>query len=253
MLAAQADAAGVARIGIDIDRLGKAKRQAGQAARLSPHAMDDLVHLRKVVRRGQLFVRINPPHDGTAAEVESALRHGADAIMLPFFRTVEQADGFLRAVRGRAAAHLLVETATAVLRIRDIVALAGIDEVMLGLNDLRLEFGVASHFEILASPLAEMLAGVVHQAGLPLGIGGLAHPATPGLPVSPDLVIAQYPRLGATAAWIARSSAEGAGGFGLDSVVADIRVRLGHWAAAGPTALEDARRSLLAAARRPTG
>ena len=42
VLAAEADAAGVNRIGLDFERLGKAERQAGQNTRLSEHSWDDL-------------------------------------------------------------------------------------------------------------------------------------------------------------------------------------------------------------------
>ena len=43
--AARADAAGVDRIGVDLDRLGKRDRQAGLGSSISPHTEDDLVRV----------------------------------------------------------------------------------------------------------------------------------------------------------------------------------------------------------------
>ncbi len=55
-LAADADAAGIDRIGVDIERLGKAERQRCHAgARLSGHSLEDLEQLSRRVRRGRLF------------------------------------------------------------------------------------------------------------------------------------------------------------------------------------------------------
>ena len=79
------------------------------------------------------------------------------------------------------------------------------DEVMFGLNDLRLQLGVANLFEVLASPLLDVLAAEVRRAGLPLAVGGVARGDDSSLPVSPDLVYAQFPRLGAIGAWLGRS------------------------------------------------
>ena len=249
-LAAEADIAGVARIGIDIERLGKAERQASVAGRHSTHVLADLARLRPVVRRADLFIRVNALHSGTPQEVEQALRLGATAIMLPFFRATTEAEAFIETVRGRAKVLLLVETATAALRIREIAALPGLDEIMFGLNDLRLEFRIPSHFEMLASPLMDMLAREVRRAGVALGIGALARPDATGLPVPPDLVLAQYPRLGATGAWIARSFfAPGQPPMPLGQALDALRARLSHWAAAQPAARERARVEILAAAQ----
>src|SRR5258708_24617480 len=76
---------------------------------------------------------------------------------------------------------------------------------MFGLNELRLQLGVANIFEVLASPLLDALAGEVRRAGLPLAVRGGARADDSSLPVSPDLVYPQFPRLGATGAWLGRA------------------------------------------------
>jgi hypothetical protein len=252
VLAAEADAAGVDRIGVDLERLGKAERQAEQDTRLSEHRLDDLEQVARALKRADLFARLNPLNPDTPRELEAALRCGAKVLMLPFFRTAGEVERFVRLADGRAHIVILLETAPAVLRIRDVLAVPGIGEVMLGLNDLRLQFGVRSHFEVLASPLTDMLAGEVRRAGLPFAVGGLARTDDAGLPIAPDLVYAQFPRLGATGAWLARSFLRAAPpGWEFGEAVRALRRRLGHWAKASPAELERARDELAQQVGRP--
>jgi citrate lyase beta subunit len=251
VLAVEADAAGVDRIGVDLERLGKAERQAEQDTRLSEHRADDLAKVARALTGAALFARLNPVNPDTPRELEMALRCGAKVLMLPFFRTASEVDRFVRLADGRAQVVILLETAPAVLRIRDVLSVPGIGEVMLGLNDLRLQFGVRSHFEVLAAPLTEMLASEVRRAGLPLAVGGVARTDDAGLPIAPDLVYAQFPRLGATGAWLARSFLrDPPPGWDFGRAVRALRWRLSHWARASAAELEHAREQLAQQARR---
>lgn len=250
VLAAEAEAAGVDRVGVDLERMGKAERQAEEDTRLSEHRLDDLPVIARSLARADLFVRLNPLNPGTPLEMETSLRFGAKVLMLPFFRTANEVDRFVRLADGRAHIVILLETAPAALRIREVLAVPGIGEVMLGLNDLRLQFGVRSHFEVLASPLTDMLAGEAHRVGVPLAVGGVARVDDLSLPIPPDLVYAQFPRLGATGAWLARSFFRGAPpGWEFGPAVRAVRQRLSHWAKASPAELECAREDLAQQAR----
>jgi 2-keto-3-deoxy-L-rhamnonate aldolase RhmA len=257
-LAARADAAGIDCVGVDIERLGKAERQRGHDMRLSSHELEDLQALRPALSRARLFARLNPPHAGSPQEIERALAWGAQVLMLPFFRTALEAQGFVAAVGGRARTVILVETAASAARLGEVLAVSGVDEVMVGLNDLRLELGARHHFEVLVSPLMEAIAAEVRRAGLPLAVGGVAHPDASGLPVDPDLVLAQYPRLGATGAWISRSFLQGLpdDADALRHAVRRLRERLTAWSLAQPEALQRARAELaeaVGALTSPTG
>lgn len=249
-LAAAADRSGCNRVGLDLEQLGKAGRQSGLACRLSRHDRRDLAAVAASLSRAALFVRLNPINPGTEVEVEDVLEGGAAVVMLPFFRSAAEVDRFVRIVDGRARVVLLVETAAAVVRIREVLAVAGVHEVMIGLNDLRLELGVPSHFEVLASPVLDAVAAEVHRAGLALAVGGVARVGDTSLPVPPDLVFAQLPRLGASGAWMSRSFLRGleAGPAFADAVTA-LRQRLTYWASVSPAALERARDELAAHAR----
>jgi citrate lyase beta subunit len=249
--AAAADRAGADRIGIDRENLGKAERQAGQDSRISAHDWPDLRAIAPMVQRADLFVRTNPLHSETASEVETALQLGARVLMLPGVRTPEDVATFTALVRGRAIVSILIELAPAVVRIRDILEMRGIDEVMIGLNDLHLQMGVANHFEVMASPLLDMLAAETRRRGLPLAIGGVGRAGDDGLPIPADLVYAQYPRLGATGAWIARSFDRDSGAVpNYDAELALLRDRLTKWAESSAEELEGARADLASRAAR---
>ena len=234
--------AGIDRIGIDLDRLGKAERQAGLGTWVSPHTIEDLEQLRPAIARAELFVRTNPLHDGTADEVECVLAAGASVLMLPMFRGAGELARYVEIVRGRAWVVGLVETAEAVAEIEAVAAVPGLDELHVGINDLALSLGLPNRFLVLLAPELERVAQVVAAAGLRFGVGGIGRAADTGLPIAPDLIYAQYPRLGATGALISRS-------FLVTDcdVVAEVRrarERLAWWAERPRSELDAAAREL---------
>jgi HpcH/HpaI aldolase/citrate lyase family len=239
-LAARADAAGVDRVGIDIERQNKSARQGHlPQARLSNHRLADLANLAPVLRRAALFARLNPLHDGSADEVATALAGGAGVLMLPFFTTVAEVERFVLLVDGRARIVLLLETAAALVRLHDILAVAGIDEVMVGLNDLHLSTGIANPFELVASDVMTLVSQQVRGRGLGFGFGGVARAGDDTLPVPADLVLAQHARLRSSAAWLSRSFFAGLPETDdLGSEIGKLRRRLAYWFAQPEAALE---------------
>jgi 2-keto-3-deoxy-L-rhamnonate aldolase RhmA len=244
--AAALEAAGVDRIGVDLEHIGKAARQGHvPGARISAHTLDDLAAVAAALRRAAPFVRINPLHPGSAAEIDRAVALGARVVMLPFFTTAHEVAAFVGLVAGRARCVALLETAAALARVRDIAAVPGLSEVMIGLNDLQLSLKLASPFEAVVSDLMEAAARRIRAAGLVLGLGGVARAGDSALPVDPELVYAQHARLGSTAAWLARSfDPPEADAAALAREVARLRARLAFWAAQPAPALEAMRMRL---------
>jgi hypothetical protein len=245
-----ADDAGVNRIGIDIERLGKHLRQdPGEGLRFSDHSLDDLAAVAANVRRAEIFARLNPLHSGTRDEVDRALSLGARVLMLPYFEDPRQAAAFLELVAGRARAILLIETAAAAARIREIVAVPGVSEIMVGLNDLHRSLGLTHPFEVLTSDTIVSISRHTRDAGLRFGLGGLGRACDDTLPIPSDLVYTQYPRLGATAAWLARSFYTGLAPHEIPGAVRKLRDRLAWWSQQPPPVLEAQRDRLTAALR----
>lgn len=223
-----ADSAGIDRIGIDLERLGKLARQAGMGTWVSPHTLDDLERLRPAVTRAQLFARTDPLHDGTPGEVERALAAGADVLMLPMFRGADEVARYVELVGGRARVVGLLETAEAVADVEAVAGVPGLDELHIGINDLALSLGLPNRFWVLLDPAAKRVARAAAAAAVPLGLGGIGRVTDTTLPIPPDLIYAQYARLGATAALISRSFL--AAGCDVATEVRHARARLAWWA-----------------------
>ena len=131
------------------------------------------------------------------------MKAGADVIMLPYFKTVEEVKYFLGCVDRRTKTMLLVETPEAVACIDEILALDGIDEVFIGLNDLSLGYGKKFMFELLADGTVENLCVKFRQKGIPYGFGGIAALGKGLLPS--QYVIKEHYRLGSSCVILSRS------------------------------------------------
>lgn len=248
-LARRAEAAGIQRIGPDLEKIGKARRQLHLDTWQSTHEEVDVERVGAVLEGSALFVRVNPPHDGLRAEIDRVIDMGARIVMMPFFDKAGDVRRFVDWVAGRARVLLLVETVGAANVIEEIVTIEGVDEIHVGLNDLRLGLGI-SGFEVMASPLLVRIAEAVRGAGLPFGFGRVGRPDDRSLPVDPDLVYAQYPRLRADRAFVSRYFLmPDPDAVDLSASVTQFRRRMNEWGAADPAALELARIALLDAAR----
>ena len=163
----------------------------------------DIRALRPVVKHAELLVRVNPIHDGSPREIGAALDSGADALMLPWFHTAAEAEKFLTLVNGRARTILLVETPGAVEQLDEILALPGIDECQIGLNDLHLGYGRSFMFELLADGTVDRIADKFKARGIPFGVGGIARLGRGTLPA--EHILAEHVRLGSQAVILSRS------------------------------------------------
>jgi hypothetical protein len=250
-VAGRANAAGVDRVGVDLDRLGKAQRQAGLCTWISPHVIEDLVGVGAALDGADLFVRVNPLNRGSRDEVEAVLVRGATTVMLPMVANAEEAAAFVEMVAKRAVVVLLVERAEALARLDELVAIDGVAEVHIGLNDLGLSLGLRNRWLALAGDLLVEAGNCVRGAGLRFGLGGIGRVGQGGLPVPSDLVYAEYARTGATAALLSRSFTESEG-VDLATEVARARARFAEWRAAPTREVEVAHRELGRCARAAT-
>ena len=208
-IACVAQNSGVDRIFVDMDYIGKTDRQGGMDTVQSRHTVEDVRALRKVVDKSELLVRVNPIHDATdeycssKEEIDAVIDAGADVVMLPFFKTEEEVAKFISIVDGRVKTMLLLETPQAVERIDQILALEGIDEIHIGLNDLSLGYGMKFMFELLANGTVERLIEKIKAKNIVYGFGGIARLGY-GM-IQAEMVITEHYRLGSTRAILSRS------------------------------------------------
>lgn len=198
-----AEKSGVDRIFLDMEYIGKAERQCGMDTVLCSHSISDIKAVRSVITRSELLVRCNSFYDGTEKEINDIIEAGADVVMLPYFKTVNEVKRFVSYVNGRAKVCLLLETPEAVERIDDILAIDGVDEIHIGINDLSIGYGKKFLFEVLADGTVDYICSKIKEAGLKYGFGGIASLGRGLLPS--EHVIMEHYRLGSQMAILSRS------------------------------------------------
>ncbi|HEX5277407.1 MAG TPA: aldolase/citrate lyase family protein [Fluviicoccus sp.] len=243
-LAAFAVHSGVDRIFVDLETMGKFERQGHRDTLISRHAVDDVAAVRAALPAGtELLVRINPWHEGSAAEVDAVIAAGADLIMLPMVRSSKEVAHLGGVVRGRSRIVPLVETVGGAETIADIAALDCVSEVFVGLNDLHMELGLRFMFEPLADGLVETLAGRISPSGKPFGFGGIARVGEGLLPA--ERILGEHVRLGSSAVILSRTFHRGApdvaalqAGMDFPGEIARLRQWESQWRQAAPAELE---------------
>ncbi|MBN1663881.1 MAG: aldolase [Deltaproteobacteria bacterium] len=250
-LAREAENAGIDRIGPDLEILGKENRQRKTDAQISRHTLNDIARIRSVLTKADVFVRINPVNPRSPEEIDQVVDSGAGIIMLPMSRTAAEAAHFIALVRNRAQTMLLVETPQAMMRMHEILAVDGLDEVHFGLNDLHLGLKLHSRFEVLSSDVMDALAGAAAEHNIPYGFGAVARYDDPTLPFPPDQVIGEIARLGASRTFLSRYFCPpGRETFDFPYEVRRLRDRFTYWSNAGREAQSANRRALRDSVRR---
>ena len=201
--ALDAQAAGVDRVFYDMEFIGKAERQHGRNTVKSDNKLDGIPALRKVLNKSELLVRTNPIHAYTKMEVDQAIAYGADILMLPMVIDQHDVEQYVSFLNGRAKVCIMIETAAAMARLDKILAVPGVDEVFVGLNDLHISMGLTFMFELLSDGLVEYIAQKCNKVGMPFGFGGIARIGEGDLPS--DNILGEHVRLGSTSVILSRT------------------------------------------------
>lgn len=200
-------AKGVKRVWVDLEYIGKEERQKNMNTVKSKHSLEDVSIIKSVLDKhksvSELLVRVNPIHPKSKSEIDEVISRGADIVMLPMFKTVEDVKLFLNYIGGRVKTCLLFETKESIESIEEIMTCPGIDEVHIGLNDLHLSYGMTFMFELLANGTVERICNILREYNIPYGFGGLAKVGEGLLPA--EKILAEHIRLGSTRAILSRS------------------------------------------------
>lgn len=198
-----AEKSGVDLIFVDLEINGKDERQAHLDTVISRHQIEDVKKIKDVLKIAKLLVRVNPLCEESKAEIERVINDGADIIMLPFFKTKEEVNTFVRYVDNRAEVMLLLETPEAVGNLDEILAVDGIDYVHIGLNDLHIGYKMQFMFELLADGTVDKICEKIEKKGIQYGFGGIARLGQGEL--ASEYVMGEHYRLNSSMAILSRS------------------------------------------------
>lgn len=259
-----AESAGVDWIFLDMEFIGKDARQGGLDTVQNHHTFDDVRRIKAAVKKAEVMVRVNPIHDALSdypsskEEIDATIAAGADILMLPYFKTIEEVKSFINLVDRRAKTLLLLETVEAAELLDDILEIPGIDMIHIGLNDMHLELGMKFMFELLANGTVEKLGNKIKSKGIPFGFGGIATLDGGALPGS--MVLKEHVRLGSSMVIVSRSFCNTDIVTDLDEVkrifdsgIAGLRALENEASNADASYLEENRKGVLAAVNKIAG
>lgn len=204
-----AENAGVDWIFVDMEFIGKDKRQGGLDTVQNHHTIGDVRNIKQSVSKAKVLVRVNPMHQAlenypsSEDEINMVIEAGADIVMLPFFHSVNEVKNFINIVGERAKTCLLLETPAAAILIDEILQILGIDMIHIGLNDLHLAMGMTFMFQLLTDGIVDQLSQKIRAKNIPFGFGGIAR-MNSGM-LSGAAVLKEHYRLGSSMVIVSRS------------------------------------------------
>ena len=197
-----AEKAGVDRIWIDLETLGKEERQKGINSVKSHHSIHDIELIAPKLTKSEMLVRVNPWNENSKTEIDKVIDAGAKIVMLPMWKSVVEVKNFIDAVGHRVRVTLLLETKEAEECLDEVLKIDGIDEIHIGLNDLHLSYGLNFMFELLTNGTVENIINKIRHKGIPYGFGGVSHLGDGMIPA--EMIIMEHYRLGSTRAILSR-------------------------------------------------
>ncbi|MBI5419762.1 MAG: hypothetical protein HZA60_06725 [Deltaproteobacteria bacterium] len=195
----RAVAGGADGVIVDWEYAGKETRQRFADTQINRDTPEDLRRVRGCIE-ATVICRVNAYGETTAVEVEQAIEAGADEILLPMVRTVEDVEDVLEKVRGRCGVGILIETVAAVASAKEFSRLP-LSRVYVGLNDLAIGRRTPNIFSSVADGTVERVRAAFD---VPFGFAGLTLPDR-GHPIPCRLLIGEMARLGCRFSFLRRS------------------------------------------------
>ena len=195
---------GIQQIMVDTEIIGKVERQGHKDTIISHHSLSDIIALNDLSLEAEIICRINPFHNGTFDEIDTAIKNGADIIMIPMITSMENYQSMVDRVNGKAKVLPLIETPYSFFKLSEILSYSKITQVHFGLNDLCISLGMKNLFEVLLSQTFQDIVSELKINGLIKGIGGIGDPQI-SQKVSPLALLNRYMKCGSNSVILSRS------------------------------------------------
>ena len=192
---------------IDLEYIGKKKRQSGRDTVLSNHSIYDIDTIKNVTQYSKILVRSNPIGHWSRSEFrEINRRHQSiDMVMLPYFKSSHEVMNFIELLdTENIKPALLLETMSAVSELEEILDLYPFEYIHIGLNDLHIERLTNSMFEPYIDGLLCSITAKLRNRGQKFGIGGIGKIGDALYPEPERILIEQY-RLNSSGIILSRS------------------------------------------------
>ena len=192
--------AGISSFLVDCEHRGKQDRQAGYDTEVNRDDPADLAGI-KACPGTTAFLRIDRHGDDTRRQVDVAIHHGADVVLLPLVTTPAEVADFLRHVAGRCRVGILVETDSACRCVKQLAEFP-LDFVYVGLNDLM----ISRDSHDLFAPILDGTLDAVRDAfpTTRFGFGG-ATAVDRGSPIPCIMLLQEMARLACDFTFLRRS------------------------------------------------
>lgn len=195
---------GIQQIMVDTEIMGKVERQGHKDTIISDHSLNDILVLKNLSLEAEIICRINPFHNGTFDEIDTAIRNGADVIMIPMITSMEDYQSMVDRIHNKAKALPLIETPYSFFNLSQILDYSKLTQIHFGLNDLCISLGMKNLFEVLLSQTFQDTVSNIKTSGLTKGIGGIGDPQI-SQKVSPLALLNRYLKCGSNSVILSRS------------------------------------------------
>jgi len=184
---------------IDWENRQKDLRQSGYDTQINHDSLEDLRRIKSLCKT-KIVCRINARHAGWKKEIEAAIEGGADEILLPMVRKVEEVSEAFSLSGGHFPVGILLETEDALRHARALAELP-LARVYVGFNDLAIDRKQKNIFRVL---LEDTLDEIRPLFRCPFGFAGLTLPEF-GDPIPCELLMGEMARLDCSFSFLRRS------------------------------------------------
>jgi hypothetical protein len=193
---------GIDIIFIDLEKLGKQERQAHLDSVKSQHNISDIVKIKPNLNHSKILVRVDPINTNTKQQIDHVILAGADIIMLPFFKTLEEVNFFFKCIDGRVKTLLLFEHVDSLSLLPFIHDKYPLQEVYFGLNDLSISLGYNFMFTVITNKILNNSIEYCIANNIKYGIGGIGSFNNGKIPGK--FILREYKRLGVSSTILSR-------------------------------------------------
>ncbi len=179
---------GIDRIMVDTETLGKKSRQSSVNAVFNNHSISDVISIKESCQC-EVICRVNPINRHTYLEIESVIDSGADYLMVPMIRDEHDIKTILSYTNNRIKFIPLLETASSIIRLNEIITIKGISELYFGLNDISIQMGLEFLHEITSSRIMRFCSNIINDK-IPFGFGGIARIGEGAVPA--ELILSEH-------------------------------------------------------------